>query len=127
MLMFIQMNSKTLKGCIFQDEAMKNCFYSYPEIVFINVTYKLLDINTPVYVMLVEDSNGQSEIAFTCLLVNEDHDSVKWMMETFKKRKSNWQKVRVVMADKDMDKRNVIKESFPMLICLFHVQKGNFM
>ena len=115
---------QNFKGMFFQDEAMKNCFNSYPEIVFIDATYKLLDINTPVYVMLVEDSNGQSEIVFTCLLVNEDHDSVKWMMETFKKRNSNWQKVRVVMADKDMDERNVIKEAFPsasMLICLFHV------
>lgn len=108
----------------FQDEVMKNCFDSYPEIVFIDATYKLLDINTPVYVMLVEDSNGQSEIVFTCLLVHEDRDSVKWMMETFKNRNSNWQKVRVVMADKDMDERHVIKEAFPsayMLICLFHV------
>ena len=65
---------------------MNNCFNSYLEIVFIEVTYKLLDNNnTPLYVMLVEDSNGQSEIVFTCLLVHEDHDSVKWMMETFKK------------------------------------------
>lgn len=115
---------QNFKGMFFQDEVMKNCFNSYPEIVFIDATYKLLDINTPVYVMLVEDSNGQSEIVFTCLLVHEDQDSVKWMMEIFKERNSNWQKMRVVMADKDMDERHVIKEAFPsasMLICLFHV------
>ena len=115
---------QNFKGMLFQDEAMKNCFKSYPEIVFIDATYKLLDINTPVYVILVEDSNGQSEIALICLLVCEDHDSIKWMVKTFKMRNANWHKVRVVMADKDMDERQVIKEAFPsasMLICLFHV------
>jgi len=35
---------------------MKNCFNSFPEIVFIDATYKLLDINISIYLMLVEDS-----------------------------------------------------------------------
>ena len=86
---------QNFKGMFFQDEVMKNCLNSYP---FIDATYKLLDINTPVYVMLVEDSNGQSEIVFICILVHEDHDSVKWMMDTFKNRNSSWQRIRVVMG-----------------------------
>lgn len=36
------------------------------------------------YLMLCEDSNGQSEIVAVCLLVTEDSDSMTWMMEASK-------------------------------------------
>ena len=44
-------------------------------------------------------------------------------METFKKYNAEWGKCRVVMADKDIGKRDVIKQCLPnasVLICLFH-------
>jgi len=34
--------------------------------------------------MLVEDSNGMSEVVFACLLVSEDEKSISWMIDTFK-------------------------------------------
>ena len=73
--------------------------------------------------MLSEDSNGQSEIVAVALIVNEDKESMLWIMNTFKLRNEEWAKVRVVMGDKDMNERNTIKQSFPsanVLICLFH-------
>ena len=53
---------KDFKGLFFQDPLMKHTFNAYPEIVFVDATYKLLDLGLPVYLMLSEDSNGQSEI-----------------------------------------------------------------
>lgn len=54
--------SDALKGIYFQDEEMKSIFAAYPELVCIDATYKLLDLRLPVYIMLIEDGNGQSEI-----------------------------------------------------------------
>lgn len=102
---------------------MKECFHAYPEIIFLDATYKLLELGLPTYLSLCEDSNGLSEIVFACLLVSEDQESMTWMMETFKKRNVDWSKVRVVMADKDIGERDVVKSALPeasVLICLFH-------
>lgn len=52
----------------------KDAFQAYPEIVFIDATYKLLELGLPTYLTLCEDSNGQSEITAVCLLVSEDAD-----------------------------------------------------
>ena len=116
-------SERNLKGIFFQDQQMLECFKAYPELLCIDATYKLLELGLPVYLMLVEDSNGQSEIVAVCMLVTEDRDSMCWMFEAFKKLNPHWSQVRVVMADKDIGERDVIKEQLPstaVLICLFH-------
>lgn len=54
---------KSFAGHLFQDQEMKNIFAAYPEFVCIDATYKLLEFHFPVHIILVEDGNGQSEIA----------------------------------------------------------------
>ncbi len=48
---------------------MKEAFSAYPEFFCLDATYKLLDLRLPVYLMLFEDSNGQSEIVAVCLKI----------------------------------------------------------
>lgn len=120
-------SEKNLKGIFFQDQQMKDAFKAYPELLCVDATYKLLELGLPVYLMLCEDSNGQSEIVAVCLLVTEDSDSMTWMMEAFKKHNADWEHVRVVMADKDIGERDVIKQQLPhaaVLICLFHTLRS---
>ena len=77
-------------GLVFQDKMMKDVFNTYPELIFVDATYKLLNIGVPTFLFLSEDSNGQSEISAACLLVSEDSRSIKWMVETFKHCNSRW-------------------------------------
>ena len=65
-------DGENFKGLFLQDDRMKASFRSYPEIVFIDAKYKLLNLQLPVYIILCEDSNGQSEVVAVCLLVAED-------------------------------------------------------
>ena len=44
-----------------------------------------MKLGLPVYIMLSEDSNGQSEVIAVCLLVQEDANSIAWMVDAFKK------------------------------------------
>ena len=114
---------KNFNGLFFQDQQMKDTFQAYPELVCIDATYKLLALGLPTYLMLCEDSNGQSEIIAVCLLVTEDASSMMWMMETFKKHDLNWDRICILMADKDIGERDVLKQCLPnssVLICLFH-------
>lgn len=113
----------TFMGLFFQDKQMMEAFHAYPELVCLDATYKLLDLRSPIYLMLVEDSNGLSEIVTVCILVSEDAKSIEWMLETFKKFNSRCCDIRVVMADKDIKERDTVKNLFPgttVLICLFH-------
>ena len=103
----------------FQDKQMKDAFSAYPELIFLDATYKLLQLGLPTYIMLCEDSNGQSEVFAVCLLVTEDASSMTWMMDTFKKCNSDWEKVHVVMADKDIGERDVIKKCLPNVSVYF--------
>ena len=106
--------SNMLMGLFFQDSEMKNIFSSYPELVCIDATYKLLELRFPVYIMLVEDGNGQSEVAAVFLLLEETEQSIKSMLGSFKKQ---------LMTDKDMLERDVLSNEFPsaeLTICLFH-------
>ena len=91
-----------------------------------DATYKLLDLQFPVYVFACEDSNGSTEIVGLGLLASEDAPSVKWLMETFQKHNPEITNTRIVMADKDINERDTIKDIFPhlnVLICLFHTLK----
>ena len=115
--------SDMLQGIFFQNQEMKDIFSAYPELVCVDATYKLLELRTPVYVMLIEDGNGQSEIVAVFLLVEENETSISAMVNSFKKHNNRWDSVRVLMADKDMTERVVFASAFPqakLLICLYH-------
>lgn len=112
-----------VQGIFFQDKEMQQVFSAYPELIFVDATYKLLEMRFPVYIMLVENGNGQSEIAAVFLLMDETELSISYMVKAFKKHNSDWKSVRVIMADKDMTERTVFAAAFPqaeLLICLFH-------
>ena len=114
---------KNLIGLNFQEREMKTTFSAYPELLCLDATYKLLELGLPVYLMLSEDANGQSKVITVCLLVQEDADCVTWMVDAFKKNNKDWHKIRIIMADKDIGEREVLKQCIPnasVLICLFH-------
>ena len=80
------------------------------------------------YVMLIEDGNGQSEIAAVFSLLEENEASISSMVSAFKKHNSRWESFRVLMADKDMNERDVFATSFPqaqLLICLYHTFRSS--
>jgi len=88
-----------------------------------DATYKLVDMRIPLYVLLIEDGNGQSEIAALGLLVNEQRETLQWFFNKFKECNPACSNTRVFITDKDLKERSVIKSLFPtsrLVICLFH-------
>lgn len=115
--------NKQFKGLFVQDKQMGKAFEAYAELVCLDATYKLLNLGLPVFLMLCEDLSGQSEIIALSMIASEDTTSVRWMLATFKKLNPTWTNIRVVMADKDLKERDVIKDELPnesILICLFN-------
>ena len=64
-------------GLYYQDKLMKFNFQSYPEVLMIDPTYKLNDLRMPLYILLIVDGNGQSEVVSMCLTSLETKEN-RW-------------------------------------------------
>ncbi|CAG5090882.1 Similar to FAR1: Protein FAR-RED IMPAIRED RESPONSE 1 (Arabidopsis thaliana), partial [Cotesia congregata] len=119
--------NKEYQGLYFSTADMRSSFRSWPEVVFLDGSYKLFNTNLSFMILLVEDSNGLSELAGAAILAHEDYASMKWFLETFKNENADaCNKIRCFMTDKDLTERKVLKELFPNVstyICRFHVLK----
>lgn len=114
----------SLVGIFYQDEVMKRVFSYYPEFLMVDSTYKLNDLRMPLYVFLVVDGNGESEIVGTFLAADETEHTIREMVKVFKAQNPDHVKVQTVMTDKDFVERSVFRDELPqasMVICLFHV------
>ena len=113
-----------LSGIYFQDAYMVENYKRFPEMLFIDATHKLNELRMPLYVLLVEDGNGESQIVSLWLVANEDAVTIKAMALIFKKHNKDWSRTLTIMPDKDFTERNVLLQEFPsakLLICLYHV------
>ena len=93
----------------------------------IDATYKLNELGMPLYLMLIVDSNVQSEIVSMFLTVLESQPAIAKMVQAFKRHNSNWSSTRVVISDKDFTERAVFQAEFPdasLIICLFHTLRS---
>ena len=106
---------------------MKFNFQSYPEVLVVDSTYKLNDLRMPLYIMLIVDGNGQSEVVSMCLTTLETKEAIAKMVQSFKSNNPCWPQTGVVITDKDFVERSVFKEEFPnavLHICLFHALRS---
>ena len=55
-------SDNVLSGIYFQDAYMIENYKRFPEMLFIDTTHKLNELRMPLYVLLVEDGNGDSQI-----------------------------------------------------------------
>ena len=61
-----------VQGIYFQDSSMKMSSESYPELLMVDATYKWNNLRMPVFIPLVIDGNGESEIVSVFLVSTED-------------------------------------------------------
>ena len=111
-------------GLFFQDAEMKYNFESYPEVLMVDATYKLNELRMPLYLMMVIDGNGQSEIVAMFLTLVETKQAITNMIHAFKEANPAWQRIWVLITDKDLTKHSVFSKEFSVSIlwlCLFHV------
>ena len=74
------------QSLFFQDRQMKSVFDKFPELVMVDATYKLLDLRLPVYIMIVVDGNGLTEVVSIFILAEETEKCMETAIEFFKKK-----------------------------------------
>ena len=92
---------------------MRRDMQLWPEVLFIDGTYELINTNHTVIVLAVEDSVGRTRIVGICLLSSEDIDSFEWFLTTFKNNNIEACKnIQIIMGDKDHTQRQVLNKVF---------------
>lgn len=69
-------NKNFFKGMMFYTPAMKSAMAAYPDFLCMDGTYKLLNLRTPVYIILIENGNEESIIVAVGILVCEDQETI---------------------------------------------------
>ena len=106
---------------------MKKKFNDFPEIIIADATYKLNAYRMPVYLQVIVDGTGETEIVSVFLVTSEDAATLSSMLELFKKHNPQYINTRTVLTDKDLTARLVYKDAMPnvdLQLCLFHVLKS---
>ncbi|XP_065320617.1 uncharacterized protein LOC135928176 [Gordionus sp. m RMFG-2023] len=112
-----------LLGIFFQDRIMQQNLKRFPEVMFVDATYKLNNYGMPLFITLVVDGNGESQILSLWLVQSESYKCVKTMCVYMKFHNNNLEDLEVIVADKDMADRHAFYDSFPGVsihICIFH-------
>ena len=67
---------ENFKGLLYEDACMRNMYMRFREVMLVDATYKLLDLRMPVYLLLVVDGNGLSEIIGLFLVEEESKEAI---------------------------------------------------
>ena len=106
---------ENLMGIFYQDNSIMQLYAAFPEVLFVDATHKVNELRMPLYIFLVCDGNGQSEIVAAFLVASEQKPVIEQMVRIFKKHNTSWSATRVIMTDKDMMKETHFLKNSLML------------
>lgn len=115
------------QALFFTNASMQASMKNWPDMLFIDSTYKLFNLGFTLYLIMVQTGSGRGEIVGVSILASETYDVMKWVAETFKEfNPKACLNTKSVMTDKDLTERAAFKKAFPsaqFLLCLFHTTK----
>ncbi|ETL46993.1 hypothetical protein L916_03221, partial [Phytophthora nicotianae] len=103
---------------------MKRLFRSFPEVVLVDATHDTNANRYKLFSFAVHDVFGKGQYVFHSLIETEEIPNLRMAVESFKKYNPSWKDIRVVMTDKAMHEKTVLRESIPQapqLLCQWHV------
>ena len=113
----------------YRNDNMKAMYAKYSEIVFIDGTYSINDHKYPLYLAVVKDCNGNSQIVAWALVAYERLQLLDMFFQEFFANQTNI-KTKTVVTDKDLTEWNAITHydsthcpDACIFLCKFHCQQ----
>eukprot|EP00644_Phytophthora_capsici_P015587 jgi/Phyca11/55809/gw1.44.142.1 len=103
---------------------MKRLFRAFPEVVLVDATHDTNANRYKLFSFAVHDVFGKGQYVFHSLVESEEKMNLRLAIQSFKKHNPNWKNIRVLMTDKAMHEKSVLRESIPQarqLLCQWHV------
>jgi len=113
----------TVQSVFYQTAFMRRMFEAYPETVVFDATYKVNNRNMPLFLPLVVDSAGYSQVAAVILTVDERSETLAAAVAHFSDISDKVGDVRCLVVDKDLSAIDVLQSQFTSAavnLCQFH-------
>ena len=110
----------------FATNEMMQMYLQYPEIIFMDGTYKINKYSYPLYMILIQDNLGSCRAVFYTFLRSETADMMNSLIASFCKMMEDVSKTETVMLDKYQNEIQAVRTALPIatiLLCKFHVLK----
>lgn len=117
-------DANNFQGLFVTTKEMQRAVESWPEIICMDGTYKLIRQGYPLIVFVIIDGNGSTRFAGFSIVCHEDVPTMQWLLSIFQKHNvTACVRIESFMTDNAMLCRDLIHEMFSVVafICCFHV------
>ncbi|XP_042145721.1 NAC-alpha domain-containing protein 1-like isoform X11 [Ixodes scapularis] len=119
--------SNEMELLFIQTTMMAQFYEKFPEVLLLDGTYRTNNLKMALFVFMVVDGNGCSQVVAYCFVSSEDLAHMDTMMRTFVGLQG-MQKTKCVIVDKDFKEIRAIRDNFSpdtvIQLCEFHVKKA---
>ncbi|KAE8968249.1 hypothetical protein PR001_g27853 [Phytophthora rubi] len=122
----ISMNNSSglVHAVCFQTARQKRLFKAFPEVIMVDTTHGTNRNYCKLFSILVDDVFGKGQYVQRSLVERETKENLSFCLQEFKEANPAWEKIRVIVTDKDFSEKDVLAEAFPnarQILCQFHV------
>ena len=100
-------------GIFYQDRHMGEMYQSFPDVLLVDATLQLLDLQYPLYLLLTIDGNGVSEIVAIFIVKEESKPMIEAAVKIFQKYNPAFIQTNLIISDQDFVERDVFTRLFP--------------
>ncbi|KAL3191943.1 hypothetical protein MRX96_059446 [Rhipicephalus microplus] len=120
--------NEELQILFIQTPHMQQAYKSFPEVVLLDATYRTNKLKMPLFVFVVQDGCGESQVIAYAFVASEQCHHVTEMLNLFVKENPCSENTGVIVVDKDFTEISAIRSAFPsapsIQLCQFHVMKA---
>ncbi|KAH6939389.1 hypothetical protein HPB50_017749 [Hyalomma asiaticum] len=120
--------NEELQILFIQTPHMQQAYKSFPEVVLLDATYRTNKLKMPLFVFVVQDGCGESQVIAYAFVASEQCHHVTEMLNLFVKENPCSDNTGVIVVDKDFSEISAIRSAFPsapsIQLCQFHVIKA---
>ena len=92
---------------------MKQTARNFPEVLFMDSTYRCNNRKMPLSTMMAMDGNGAGQVVDYALLRNECQETLRLFLSKFKELNSATTQTKLFIVDKDFNEMAVLRELWP--------------
>lgn len=111
-----------------QTPHMEQAYKSFPEVVLLDATYRTNKLKMPLYVFVVQDGCGESQVIAYAFVASEQSHHVTEILNLFVRENPCSENTGVIVVDKDFTQISALRSTFPsapsIQLCQVHVVKA---
>ncbi|RLN05946.1 hypothetical protein BBJ28_00023817 [Nothophytophthora sp. Chile5] len=116
-------DAKLEQTITFQTRQMRRFFEAFPEILLVDATHNTNDARYKLFSFMIHDVFGHVRANSHALMENESAECLTDAVSSFKTFNPTWDKIKVIIIDKDFGEMALLRKAFPgarILLCVLH-------